>query len=101
MTGTVSTPFHANEPLVVLPPTSHYKSIKDTISQWATGEAGPKGCPVSEFASSIVDDVIGKDKSGLIWRGPYSSIIKWGLRLLPTWMIVRSSPNIHILISPF
>jgi hypothetical protein len=53
MVGTISTPFHANEPTVVLPPSSRYAVIKDTISRWATGEAGPKGVSVEELAESL------------------------------------------------
>ncbi|RDK39633.1 NAD(P)-binding protein, partial [Aspergillus phoenicis ATCC 13157] len=42
MAGTITTDFHANEPEVVLLPTSRYAAIGQTISDWATGRAGPK-----------------------------------------------------------
>ena len=71
MLGTVTTSFHYNEPEVSLPNSSHFLGAGDTIAQRATGQAGPKGCPVQAFADSIVDDIMGK--SGMIWRGPYST----------------------------
>ncbi|KAF7586373.1 hypothetical protein BBP40_009019 [Aspergillus hancockii] len=75
MVGTVTTTFHANEPEVILPPTSRYVAIRDTISRWATGQAGPKGCSVTEFAVSIADDVLGE--KGVVWRGPNSAAVRF------------------------
>ncbi|KAE8154394.1 hypothetical protein BDV25DRAFT_126495 [Aspergillus avenaceus] len=87
MVGTVTTTFHANEPEVILPPTSRYTAIRDTISQWATGKAGPKGCSVTEFAELIVDDVLGGN--GVIWRGPNSGAVWFVSRWFPSWLLDR------------
>ncbi|KAB8274697.1 hypothetical protein BDV30DRAFT_225615 [Aspergillus minisclerotigenes] len=91
MSGTITTAFHANEPEVVLLPTSQYAAIRQTISDWATGRAGPKGCSADEFAASIVDDVLGST-GGLVWKGPNSAAVQFVSRLCPTWHLVRLSP---------
>ncbi|KAB8263692.1 hypothetical protein BDV32DRAFT_146508 [Aspergillus pseudonomiae] len=67
MIGTITTAFHANEPEVVLLPTSRYAAVRQTISDWATGRAGPKGCSADEFAASIVDDVLGRVEDSDEW----------------------------------
>ncbi|RHZ58924.1 SDR family oxidoreductase [Aspergillus thermomutatus] len=92
MVGTVTTSFHDNEPRVVLPATSRYAAIKETISQWATGQAGPKGCSVDEFANSIVEVVLGAN-GGLVWKGPYSGAIKIFSRWCPSWLLDRMMSN--------
>lgn len=86
MVGTVTTSFHYNEPEVSLPNSSHFLGAQETIAQWATGQAGPKGCPVQAFADSIVDDIIGK--SGIIWRGPYSRILWFASKWMPQFLWV-------------
>lgn len=91
MVGTVSTSFHDNEPRVVLPAGSRYAAIRDVISQWATGQAGPKGCSVEEFAESIVEDVLGAKGSGsggLVWKGPNSAAVRILSRWCPSWLLV-------------
>jgi NAD(P)-dependent dehydrogenase (short-subunit alcohol dehydrogenase family) len=93
MVGTVTTSFHDNEPRVVLPAGSRYAVIKDIISQWATGQAGPKGCSVEEFAESIVEDVLGAKGSGsggLVWKGPNSAAVRILARWCPSWLLVSS-----------
>ncbi|KAB8224451.1 oxidoreductase [Aspergillus novoparasiticus] len=91
MASTITTAFHANEPEVVLLPTSRYAAIRLTISDWATGRAGPKGCSADEFAASIVDDVLGST-GGLVWKGPNSAAVQFVSRWFPTWLLVRLSP---------
>ncbi|KAI0714610.1 hypothetical protein C8Q76DRAFT_619051 [Earliella scabrosa] len=86
LVGTVSTPFHANEPDVELPPASRYALIRDTISKWAKGEAGPKGGSPDELAASLVDDVVGNGKSGQVWKGANSGAVKFVSRWVPTSM---------------
>lgn len=88
MVGTVATPFHANEPDVELPPKSRYMVIQDTINKWAKGEAGPKGGSVDELASSLVEDVVGNDKGGQIWKGANSGAVKFVSRWVPASMAV-------------
>ncbi|KAH2706517.1 hypothetical protein KXV24_002059 [Aspergillus fumigatus] len=96
MVGTVSTSFHENEPRVVLPAGSLYAAIRDVIAQWATGQSGPKGCSVEEFAESIVDDVLGASGSGsggLVWKGPNSAAVRILSRWCPVWLLDRMMSN--------
>ncbi|KAF4256005.1 hypothetical protein KXW98_001459 [Aspergillus fumigatus] len=96
MVGTVSTSFHENEPRVVLPAGSRYAAIRDVIAQWATGQSGPKGCSVEEFAESIVDDVLGASGSGsggLVWKGPNSAAVRILSRWCPVWLLDRMMSN--------
>ncbi|KAJ5606372.1 hypothetical protein N7510_009153, partial [Penicillium lagena] len=88
MVGTVTTTFHANEPEVILPPSSRYMAIRETISNWAMGRAGPKGCSAEEFAESVVNMVVSSNHGGgLIWKGPYSTIIRFVPKWCPTWLL--------------
>ncbi len=92
MVGTVTTPFHANEPEVVLPPSSRYALIRDTINRWAKGEAGPKGGSVDEFAKSIVEDIVGSGKSAVVWRGANSGAVWFASRWVPwSWLVSAGS----------
>ncbi|KAJ6093514.1 NAD(P)-binding protein [Penicillium sp. IBT 16267x] len=84
MVGTVTTSFHSNEPEFSIPSSSHFLGAGDTIAQWASGQAGPKGCPVQAFADSIVDDIMGK--SGMIWRGSYSKVLWFASKWMPQWL---------------
>ncbi|KAJ5557155.1 NAD(P)-binding protein, partial [Penicillium frequentans] len=84
MVGTVTTSFHSNEPEVSLPSSSIFLGVRDTIAQWASGQAGPRGCPVQTFADSIVDDIMGK--SGMIWRGPNSTLLWFASKWMPEWL---------------
>ncbi|RLM01934.1 hypothetical protein CFD26_108407 [Aspergillus turcosus] len=94
MVGTVKTSFHDNEPRVVLPAGSRYAVIRDIISQWATGQAGPKGCSVDEFANSIAEDVLGAGGSGgLVWKGPNSAAVRILSRWCPSWLLDRMMSN--------
>ncbi|KAL4943635.1 hypothetical protein BDV06DRAFT_210930 [Aspergillus oleicola] len=81
MLGTVTTSFHDNEPLVSLPDSSRYTAIRDTISRWAKGEAGPKGCSVGEAAGLITSDVLGAQ--GVVWRGPNAAAVRWLAKWCP------------------
>ncbi|KAL2021076.1 hypothetical protein VTK56DRAFT_7495 [Thermocarpiscus australiensis] len=84
MVGTITTHFHANEPAVVLPPSSRYAAIKDTISRWARGEAGPKGGSPEDLAESLVPDIVGKGKSAQVWKGPNAGAVKFVSRWVPS-----------------
>ncbi|GAB1317707.1 2-deoxy-D-gluconate 3-dehydrogenase [Madurella fahalii] len=83
MVGTITTPFHANEPTVVLPPSSRYAAIKDIISRWATGEAGPKGSSPEDLAESLVHDIVGAGKSAWVWKGANSGAVKFASKWIP------------------
>ncbi|KAJ6003092.1 NAD(P)-binding protein [Penicillium sp. IBT 35674x] len=96
MVGTVTTSFHYNEPEPILPSPSIFLGAGDTIARWASGQAGPKGRPVQEFADSIVDDIMGK--SGVIWRGPSSRILWFASKWMPQWLwdyLLSSQLGLH------
>ncbi|KAL4756256.1 oxidoreductase [Aspergillus foveolatus] len=86
MLGTIATSFHANEPAVTLPPSSRYIAIRDTISRWASGEAGPKPGSVTEAAKLLAGDVLGTG-TGLVWRGPNAGAVKFVSRWCPGWLV--------------
>lgn len=76
MAGTVNSHFHDNDDELQLPPNSLYVGIKDTINGWATGELKPKGTSAENFAQTILDDIVGSGKGGLVWKGPNAGAIK-------------------------
>ncbi|KAJ7132931.1 hypothetical protein C8R46DRAFT_1140003 [Mycena filopes] len=94
MLGTVTTAFYANTTQTTttgntllrfeLPPTSRYTAIKDTIARWASGEATPRGAAsADEIAASLVREIVGEGRSGQVWVGPYSTIMRIVSRWLP------------------
>ncbi|KAJ7145291.1 hypothetical protein C8R46DRAFT_1131211 [Mycena filopes] len=96
MLGTVTTSFYANTTQTTttgtghttfafeLPPTSRYTAIKDTIARWASGEATPRGAAsADEIAASLVREIVGEGRSGQVWVGPYSTIMRIVSRWLP------------------
>ncbi|PYH38148.1 SDR family oxidoreductase [Aspergillus neoniger CBS 115656] len=95
MAGTITTNFHANEPEVVLLPTSRYAAIRQTISDWATGRAGPQGCSADDFANSIAGDLLGSSSAngGLVWKGPNSAAVKFMARWCPGGLLDRMMSN--------
>lgn len=88
MVGTIATPFHANEPSLVLPSTSYYTAIKGTIARWASGDAGPKGCSAEDFAESVADEIVGGKKGRLLWKGPNSTAVWFISRWMPASVLV-------------
>ncbi|PYH98136.1 NAD(P)-binding protein [Aspergillus ellipticus CBS 707.79] len=87
MIGTVTTPFHANEPQLILPSGSWYAAIVETISRWGTGEAGPTGCSAAELAQAIVGDVLGATGAGMFWRGPNCGAVRFVSKWAPGWLL--------------
>lgn len=88
MLGTVATPFHANEPMPVLPATSLYAAILETITKWAKGVAGPKGGPTQELVNSIIPDIVAGGRNGIVWRGANSGLVKFASRWVPVTVLV-------------
>lgn len=88
MAGTVSTAFHANEPEVILLPTSRYAAARQIISDFATGKDSLRRCSAADFAAEIVDDVLGS-AGGVVWRGPYTAIVRFLSRWCPAVILVR------------
>ncbi|GFP54598.1 hypothetical protein ACSS6W_002421 [Trichoderma asperelloides] len=87
MLGTVATPFHANEPTPELPAASYYSSILDTITQWAKGQAGPKGGPAQDVVDAMIPDIVAEGRNGVVWRGANSTAVWFGSRWLPGRML--------------
>ncbi|KAI9040192.1 SDR family oxidoreductase [Aspergillus affinis] len=92
MAGTVTSAFHANEPEVILPPTSRYAAIRQTISDRAIGRDDLRRCSADEFAASIVDEVLGT-AGGVVWKGPYSAIVRFLSRWCPAVVLDRMMSN--------
>ncbi|KAK7981495.1 hypothetical protein PG988_003733 [Apiospora saccharicola] len=65
------------------PPGSLYAPIEKIIAGWASGESKPKGVPAEKFALTIVDDIVGEGKAGLVWRGPNAGSIKYLAQFAP------------------
>jgi len=93
MTGTVDSHFHENDFTLKLPEGSRYAPIEEIISGWASGKSVPKGCSAEEFAEKLVDDyaIVGDSKlrgnGKVIWRGPYSLLIRALTGWLPRWCL--------------
>ncbi|KAK7754269.1 hypothetical protein SLS62_003847 [Diatrype stigma] len=85
MTGIVNTHFHANEPDFILPEGSRYEPIKEIVTSWATGESKPSGGSAEQFAESILGDIVGDGKGGVVWRGRYAGSTRFFVNWLPTW----------------
>ncbi|KAL4883139.1 hypothetical protein BJY04DRAFT_226628 [Aspergillus karnatakaensis] len=88
MVGTVQTSFHANEPPAVITTESRYTVIRETISRWSCGEAGPRGCSIEQAAEKIIRDVLGS-RGGIVWRGPNSAAIRFLAAWCPRWLLDR------------
>lgn len=93
MTGVVTTQFHENDAFS-LPQTSRYAVIKEIISSWANGKAKPKGCSAEQFAESLLEDIVGKGKGGVVWKGPHAGAIKAMVKWLPASLGVSLSSHI-------
>ncbi len=85
MAGVVTTHFHDNEPGFKLPEGSLYAPIEEIIAGWASGKSKPRGCTPEQFAESLVGEVVGDGKSGMVWKGPHAAGIKFLLNWLPSW----------------
>ncbi|KAK8059256.1 NAD(P)-binding protein [Apiospora saccharicola] len=82
MLGVIDSHFHQNDQFD-LPPGSLYAPIEKIIAGWASGESKPKGVPAEKFALTIVDDIVGEGKAGLVWRGPNAGSIKYLAQFAP------------------
>ncbi|KAK8015471.1 hypothetical protein PG990_008767 [Apiospora arundinis] len=82
MLGVIDSHFHQNDHFQ-LPPASLYAPIEKTIAGWASGELKPKGMPADKFAPTIIDDIVGDGKAGLVWKGPNAGGIKFLAQFAP------------------
>jgi NAD(P)-dependent dehydrogenase (short-subunit alcohol dehydrogenase family) len=95
MAGTVATNFDANVTEFSLPPGSLYASIKDNIAGWVTGTAKPVGGPVDEFARVVLEDIVGKGKNGIVYRGNNAAMVGTVASWFPTWVTVSYGLSIQ------
>ncbi|KAI0386895.1 hypothetical protein F5Y04DRAFT_288696 [Hypomontagnella monticulosa] len=75
MAGIIGTHFHDNNSFQ-LPPTSYYAPIEKTIAGWASGELKPGVVPAEQFAETLVEDIVGEGRQGMVWKGPHAGSIK-------------------------
>jgi NAD(P)-dependent dehydrogenase (short-subunit alcohol dehydrogenase family) len=100
MAGMVATNFDANGNEFSLPPVSLYASIKDNIAGYVTGTAKPVGGPVDEFARVVLEDIVGKGKNGIVYRGHNAAMMGFVASWLPTWLTVSKSLYFKSLVHP-
>ncbi|KAK1760200.1 hypothetical protein QBC47DRAFT_408295 [Echria macrotheca] len=86
MSGTVDSKWDVNNQAVNLKPGSRYEAIRGFIEKWANGQAKPAGCSIEEYAEVVVGEILGQ-RSGLVWRGPQSSAIKFIAHWMPQWVM--------------
>jgi NAD(P)-dependent dehydrogenase (short-subunit alcohol dehydrogenase family) len=86
--GGVDTNFDARTTEFNLPPNSYYAAIKDEIAGWATGSIKPKGQSGESFAGEVADDILGKGRNGVIFRGRFSSSVRVLVDWFPAWVVV-------------
>lgn len=96
MTGVVDSKFHANDSDFKLPPGSRYTSIEGIIATWASGEAKPKGGSAEQFAESVVEDIVGSGKGGVVYRGAHSGSVKFMVNWLPSSLGVCNLFDFHV-----
>ncbi|EED12541.1 oxidoreductase, short-chain dehydrogenase/reductase family [Talaromyces stipitatus ATCC 10500] len=87
MAGTVATKFDANCTEFTLPSGSLYASIKDYIAGWVTGTAKPPGGSVDEFAQLVHEDIVGKGRNGVVYRGENSGMTAFVVNWFPRWIV--------------
>ncbi len=85
MVGVVNSNFHGNQTAFKLPSGSRYTSIEKIIAGWAAGTSKPGGCSAEESAESLIDDIVGSGKGGMVWKGPHAGGIKVLSNWLPSW----------------
>jgi hypothetical protein len=74
MLGAVHTPIHENAGELVLPASSYYESLRDHINDVRKGTKNPGSVGPEIVCKTIVSDIT-RGKTGLIWRGGFSSLV--------------------------
>ncbi|KAK0625508.1 putative short-chain dehydrogenase/reductase [Bombardia bombarda] len=82
MAGAIHTPIHTNAGELRLPEGSYYTVVRDTISKQREGAMKPGAQTPDVTAKSIVNDIVA-GKSGEIWRGGLSSLVRYLAALVP------------------
>ncbi|KAJ5743577.1 oxidoreductase [Penicillium manginii] len=65
---------------------SYFSSIAERIGVYARGEQGHPQMEANLYATKVVGDVLG-GAEGTIWRGAQSTIVKFALAMIPTWLM--------------
>jgi len=90
MVGVTESKFHDNLAEVVVREDSFYKSVEKYIQMArmpGQGRVGRFTMPVERLAERLCSDVLG-GKSGLVWRGGFSTTVCLLKALLPGWLFV-------------
>jgi hypothetical protein len=61
-------------------------AIKDFI--FRSQSRGPRGSNVNELAESLVDDIVGNNNGGVVWRGAQAGAVWLLSKLLPAFILV-------------
>ena len=91
ITGAVETNIMTNGPAVKLPSGSLYKATEKTILARARGEDVAGKMKPTEYADSVVSDILG-GATGKVWRGGMASMVRHSTSILPTYVIVSFDP---------
>lgn len=89
--------FSAYKGEVKLPEDSYYKTIKSALDKMMNPAPDDKQLSTEAYAERVANDVE-NGKSGKIWVGGLSSLVRIGNWMFPVWFAVSSSP-LFILVS--
>ncbi|KAK3329227.1 hypothetical protein B0H66DRAFT_17089 [Apodospora peruviana] len=93
--GQVKSEFFSDLPTEMkLPGTSYYLPVKERLDRMLRPDWSTRAPDTTAFAEQVVGDILG-GKTGLVWRGGYSTMAKF-FHLLPTWLMVGFSPRLYI-----
>lgn len=91
LAGLLETHFHSSDMQFKLMPESRYAPIESIIEGWANGRAKPKGQTAEDFAASIAEDILGRGRGGLVWKGPNAGSIRWASKFFPQSLMVSAT----------
>lgn len=88
--GMVQSAWYSNSiPSLTLPKDSYYHSVTEQINAGVRGDSNKEsGTNVDVFAEQVVSDVL-SGKSGYVYRGALSTVVKWVGSVAPRWFMVR------------
>lgn len=92
----MDTNFDARTIAFELPQNSYYVPIQDDIAGWATGSIKPKGQSGESFAEAVMDDILGKNKNGLVFRGRFAREVRVLVDWFPEWVVVSPMHNMLV-----
>jgi len=98
MIGMTESKFTDNLPEIVLPEGSRYRPAEKYIQMAGTpGQGNLKKfeMPLDKLAPKLVGDIL-NGKTGLVWRGGMSTMVRYFSALMPTWFQVRNYDNCKV-----